>query len=365
MKITPKQVTIREVASGYKDEKENGVVGYGGKLDIRPKYQREFVYDDKKRNAVIKTVKKGFPLNTMYWVKNSEDSFEVLDGQQRTISICQFINEPISVEFEEDFPQSFSSLTSDEQEQFLDYELTVYACEGTDKERLKWFETINIPGVVLSDQELLNANYTGTWLSDAKKIFSKNNGAAYNLAKDYIKGEYNRQAFLERAIQWANNGKVADYMVKHQKDTNANELWLHFQAVIAWVKATFIVYRKEMKGIAWGELYGNFKNAKIDANELEARIKKLMSDDDVTNKPGIYDYVLTGDERSLSIRAFTDNQKREAYERQQGICTVCGKHFVIEEMEADHITPWSKGGKTVAENCQMLCKDDNRRKSAV
>ena len=366
MKIRSFNPTIREVAEGYVDEKEGGVVGYDGKLDIRPKYQREFVYNDNQRDAVVKTVKKGFPLNTMYWVKTGDDSYEVLDGQQRTISICQFINEPISVEFIEGMPQSFDSLTEDEKNKILDYKLNVYICEGTDKERLEWFETINIAGVVLTRQELLNANYTGPWLSSAKAIFSKNNGAAYNLASKYIKGEYNRQAFLERAIQWTNDGDVADYMVKHQNNPNANELWLYFQAVIAWIEATFITYYPEMKGIDWGKLYKNHKDDQINASELDKEIASLWGDEEVQNKRGIFEYVLSSkdknDSKFLSLRVFPENIKKAKYTEHAGICVHCGKHFEYSEMEGDHINPWSKGGKTVVENCQMLCKRCNATK---
>lgn len=365
MQIDLHKIKIREVIDGYKDSAEEGVVAYGGKLDVRPKYQREFVYKDKQRDAVIDTVKKGFPLNVMYWVKTAEDSFEVLDGQQRTISIGQYANGDFSVDFNGRLAM-FHNLTKEEKDQILDYELMVYFCEGTDKEKLDWFKIINIAGEKLTDQELRNAVYTGSWLSDAKLKFSKSNCAAYLLANDggaLLTGSPIRQEYLETALSWINNGEVSDYMAKHQHDKNANELWEYFQSVIAWVRNTFTNHRKEMANVNWGELYNQFKDKKLDAKKLEAEVAELMQDEDVTKKSGIYPFLLTGQERHLSIRAFNDKMRRESYERQKGVCVKCRKEFALEEMEADHITPWHEGGKTTAQNCQMLCKQDNRTKS--
>lgn len=361
MKIDLHQIPIREVIKGYKDSAEEGVVAYDGKLDIRPKYQREFVYTGKQRDAVIETIKQGFPLNVMYWMVKEGGNFEMLDGQQRTISIGQYINGDFSLN-----DRFFHNLIDEEQNQILNYELMIYFCEGTDKERLDWFRIINIAGEKLTDQEIRNAVYTGPWLSDAKLKFSKSNCAAYLLANDggqLVSGSPIRQEYLETALSWINSGKIEDYMAKHQHDSNADELWDYFQDVIAWVRATFTNYRKEMKGVQWGELYNEFKDEKLDPDRLEAEIEELMQDEDVTKKSGIYPYVLTRQEKHLNIRAFTDKMKREAYERQKGVCARCKKHFELEEMEADHIKPWHEGGKTIAENCQMLCKDCNRTKS--
>lgn len=361
MKIELNKIAIRKVIAGFKDSAEEGVVAYGGKLDVRPKYQREFVYKDKQRDAVIETIKKSFPLNVMYWMVREDGGYEVLDGQQRTISIGQYVSGDFSLN-----DLYFHNLTKEEQDQILDYELMIYFCEGTDKERLNWFTTINIAGEKLTDQELRNAVYTGPWLSDAKLKFSKSNCAAYLLANDggaLLKGSPIRQEYLETALSWINNDDVAGYMAKHQHDKDAEELWMYFQEVIAWVRKTFTNYRKEMANVNWGELHNEYKDKKLNPAKLEAEVARLMQDEDVTKKSGIYPYLLTGEERHLSIRAFNDKMKREAYERQKGICVKCGKKFEIEEMEADHITPWHEGGKTTAENCQMLCKDDNRRKS--
>lgn len=364
MNIKLKEITVRDLAEGYQDNNEEGVFGYRGKLDIRPPYQREFIYKDKQRDAVIDTITKDFPLNVMYWSVRDDGNFEIIDGQQRTISICQYVESDFSVKIGS-FPEyrAFHNLQIDEKEQILNYKLTVYLCSGTDSEKLEWFKTINIAGEELYPQELLNAVYHGSWVSDAKRHFSKSNCPAYGLGKDYLSGILNRQDFLETAIKWISEGNIESYMSKNQHEPNANELWLYFQSVINWVKAVFPNYRREMKGVEWGFLYNEFKVKKFDPNKLEKEIAKLMEDEDVTNKKGIYSYVLNRKEKHLNIRAFSPNQKREAYERQKGICPDCKEHFEIEEMEADHITPWHDGGKTISENCEMRCKEDNRRKS--
>lgn len=358
MKIELKEITVQQLTEGYEDNAEGGVIGYNGKLDIRPPFQREFIYKDKQREAVIDTITKDFPLNVMYWAVRDDGNFEVIDGQQRTISISQFVEGDFSYK-----NRYFHNLQKDEQEKILKYKLMVYLCSGTDSEKLEWFKTINIAGEKLYDQELRNAVYSGTWVSDAKRYFSKSGCAAYNLASDYMSGVAIRQDYLETTIKWISADDIEEYMADHQHEPNANELWLYFQSVISWVKAVFPKYRREMKGIEWGLLYNEFKDKKLDPKKLEIEIAELMEDEDVDSKKGIYSYVLTRKEKYLNIRTFSQNQKREAYERQKGICVVCGNYFGIEEMEADHITPWHEGGKTIAPNCQMLCKEDNRRKS--
>ena len=360
MKIELHEIAVGDVVEGYIDNAEEGVVGYDGKLNIRPKYQREFVYDENKRNAVIDTIVKGFPLNVMYWARNKDGSFEVLDGQQRTISFCQYVKSDFSVD-----KRAFHNLTEEEKLDILNYKLMVYFCDGNDKDKLNWFRIINIAGERLSNQELRNAVYTGKWLTHAKSIFSKSNCAAFLHSRDYVKGSPIRQEILETAIKWISEGDIENYMSIHQHDPNANDLWIFYRNVIDWVKLNFTNYRKEMKGIDWGTLYNKFNGLMIDTMNLENEIKDLMMDDDVTNNKGIYPYVLTRDEKYLSLRAFTESQKRTIYEKQKGICTRCNNYFEIDDMEADHITPWSKGGKTILENCQMLCKDCNRKKSNV
>lgn len=373
MKIELRKVTVREVAEDYRDNDEDGVVGYGGKLNIRPKYQREFVYNARQRDAVIETIRRGFPLNVMYWAVNEDGSYEVLDGQQRTISFCQYAAGDFSISID-GHPMAMHNLTQPQKDQILNYELMVYVCEGNDQDKLDWFKTINIAGAELTPQELRNAVYTGPWLTHAKSIFSKTNGPAYGLSSKYVTGTPIRQELLEKALKWKSGGKLEQYMSDHQHDQDASELWTYFQNVIRWVQETFTTYRKEMRGIEWGPLYDCYKDQQFDTDELERRTAELMQDFDVTAHKGIYTYLLTGDERHLSIRQFNDRDKRAAYERQNHKCangSRCrtpgnddGQHaFEIGEMEGDHIKPWSKGGKTIAENCQMLCIPCNRDKS--
>jgi len=358
MKIEFKEITVGELAEGYQDNAEDGVVGFGGKLDIRPPFQREFIYKDKQRDAVITTLTKEFPLNVMYWSVRENGYFEVIDGQQRTISVCQYVNGDFAHMF-----RYFHNLQPDEQEQILNYKLMIYLCSGTDSEKLEWFKIINIAGEKLTDQELRNAVYAGTWVADAKRYFSKNSCPAYGISSYYLSGSAIRQDYLETAIKWISRGNVEVYMANHQHDPNASALWIYFQSVITWVSATFTKKRKFMKGVDWGSLYNKYKDEKLDAKILEEKTAKLILDDDVTTKSGIYPYILTHDEKYLSIRGFSDAMKQKVYEKQNGKCVVCGEHFEILAMEADHITPWHEGGKTNEENCQMLCKDDNRRKS--
>lgn len=364
MEIKLSEILIKDLFEGYENNDEAGVKAFGGKLDVRPPYQREFIYKPDQQMAVIDTVHKGFPLNVMYWAVRDDGTFEVIDGQQRTISICEFLKNRFSVNLIGDGrPHVFGGLTPDQQERINNYKLTIYQCSGNASEKLDWFRTINIAGEKLTEQELRNAVYSGPFVTEAKKKFSKTNCLAYKIGNKYMSGTCIRQDYLETAIKWINEGKVSEYMAEHQQDPNADELWLYFQNVINWVTAKFKNYRKETKSVPWGELYNTHKDDKLDATELEKRIAKLMQDSDVQKKSGIYAYVLDGDEKHLGIRAFDDNTKREVYEKQKGVCKICGKHFEIEEMEADHITPWCKGGRTIADNCQMLCRECNRRKS--
>ncbi len=368
MTIDPKTIKIRDLVAGYIDDPDNGVRGYGGRLDIRPPYQREFRYDLKQKRAVIETILKEFPLNIMYWSVVGEDEYEMIDGQQRTLSICEFSNHDFNIEDKDRGTLYFGTLTKEEQDAFLDYDLTVYFCTGTDKEKLDWFRVINIAGERLLDQELLNAVYVGPFVTDARRHFSKDGCPASKIATDLLNGVAREQAYLATVLHWAARhdgiNEVSEYMAIHQYDPNANQLWLYFSAIVTWVRSTFIKYRKEMKGIDWSLLYDRYHEKIYDTTELENRIHNLMEDDEIMKKSGIYSYVLSGDLRDLSFRTFDRKQKREAYERQKGICPHCGKHFELEEMEGDHITPWVEGGVTTADNCQMLCKVCNRKKGA-
>ena len=361
-------VSIRDLVNGFTDTEEMGVYAFGGKLNVRPAYQREFVYDNKKRDLVIDSVYSGIDLGKMYWSVNDDGSYELLDGQQRTISICQYCANAFSMEFEKGVPMFFKNLDEEQRENILNYTIDIVVCKGATSEKLKLFQRLNVAGAVLTDQELLNAVYTGKWLTDAKKRFSKTGCVAYKIGNKLLTGAPIRQDYLETALDWISNGEkggIAKYMSDHQNDSDALPLWNYFNNVIEWVNTKFPNYRREMKGIDWGLLYNEYKDNSYDAEDLESKIKVLMMDDDVTAKKGIYEYLLSGDakENKLSIRAFTESQKRAAYEKQGGICPICGEFHEYEDMEGDHITPWSQGGKTIPENLQMICKSCNRKKS--
>lgn len=370
MKIEERKILVRDVVDDYFNDAEEGVRAYFDQLDIRPPYQREFVYKDAQRDEVIRTVMKGLPLNVMYWVDRGEafeddpdtPRYEVMDGQQRTISICEYFDGNFSVD-----DKYFNNLPDDQQEKFLNYPLFVYICEGTDSEKLDWFRIINIAGEQLTEQELRNAVYAGSWVSDAKRYFSKTGCPASQVGGDYLKGSSIRQEYLETAIRWiaATEGLTIErYMAAHQHDEGAVALWNYFRSIIDWVQAVFPKYRKEMRGLEWGLFYNKHKDrTDLNPKSLEEQVSALMVDEDVTRKSGVYEYVLTGNERALSIRAFTERDRRAAYERQNGICPMCGEYFEIAEMHADHIQPWSKGGHTTSQNCQMLCRDCNLKKS--
>ena len=364
MKIELKEVSVEDLVAGYSDKGDEGVVGYGGALDIRPAYQREFIYDGRQREKVVDSVMRGFPLNVMYWAKREDGSFEVLDGQQRTLSLCEFAVDgfPFDMRF-------FTNFTNAERETFLGYRLMVYVCEGTDKERLDWFRTINIAGVQLTDQELRNAVYAGPWTTDAKRHFSKKNCAAKKLGGDYVSGRFDRQEVLETAIRWLCAGEPEGYMALHQHDASAAPLWLHFQNVIAWVRTVFPHYRAKMKGLDWGRLFREYGANAYDPAALEKRVAQLWKDDEVQKQAGIFEFLLSGEapdkRKLLNLRTFSDAQKEAAYAKQGGICPACGKHFDYAEMQGDHIVPWSKGGKTLPDNLQMLCAKCNQSKGGA
>lgn len=375
-----KRITMSDLFNNYMDNAEEGVsvdIKIDGKLiktDIRPPYQREFVYSDDKRDKVIDTLVKNLPLGIVYLAKNNDGTMEVIDGQQRILSICKYLNGEYSVNGICDYldNKNFNVDTMKDTtiyEQIMSYDkLLVYIVEGSEDEKLAWFKTINIAGEKLTEQELLNANYVGEWLTDAKRKFSKSNCAAYKLGKDYVKGSPIRQDFLETALDWISDGNIAQYMSEHQSDANANELYLYFNNVINWIKVTFgdYNYRREMLGINWGRLYNKYHNNIYDTDALEEKIFKLMANEEVTDKKGIYEYVLSGENpelaRKLSKRTFCERDKRTAYERQKGICPIMNEHYAFEDMEADHIIPWWLGGTTTLDNLQMVWKHANRMK---
>lgn len=372
MTIKQIEVTIGEITKGYINNDEQGVRGYDGKLDIRPPYQREFIYNEREQEAVIHTVLNGYPLNVMYWVKRSDDAecpYEVMDGQQRTLSLCEYVDGKFSYEF-----KNFFNQPADIQKKILDYRLTIYVCEGDDSDKLEWFKTINIAGKQLNTQEISNAIYAGPFISDAKRHFSKSNCAAYRLGKDLVEGTPIRQDFLKTALEWMAShetrcGKphtALDYMAAHQHDPNSNNLWTYFQNVINWATTTFnpTKFRNIMKGLDWAKFYDENKDHTLDTENLAKRITALLQDGDVQRRKGVIPYVLTGDERHLNLRAFPDDIKLSVWAKQNHKCAICGKEFDFEFMEGDHITPWCEGGRTVIENCQMLCRECNRRKSS-
>lgn len=372
MKVELKMIKVKDVMNGFEDNGDNGVVGYGGKLDIRPAFQREFIYDSDEQQAVIHSVINGFPLNSIYWSVSGKDTYELLDGQQRIMSICNFCDGQFSIKVADGTPRAYHNLSNEDKNKIMDYELTVYFCEGTDNEKLEWFKIINVQGERLNDQELRNAIYCGSWLTDAKLHFSRIGSSAHGLSSKYVKAVANRQEYLETALKWISSSQsmtIEEYMSQHQHDSDASDLWIYYNAVIEWVKAKFPHYRNEMKGIDWGTLYNEYKNTKLDVAKLEKRIGELMLDDEVSNKKGIYYYVLDGKEKHLNLRTFTVNQKNKAYAKCKGICRMCKEegrpktHYEMEEMEADHIIPWIKGGKTEDKNCEMLCIEHNRHKS--
>ena len=372
MTIDEMDVTVGQIVDGYINNDEQGVRGYSGLLDIRPPYQREFIYSEKEQQAVITTVLHGYPLNVMYWVKRSEDAecpYEIMDGQQRTLSLCEYVAGHFSYEF-----KNFHNQPADIRQRILNYKLKIYVCEGDASEKLDWFQTINIAGKVLNDQEINNAIFAGPFVSDAKKHFSKKNCGAERLGKDLVNGTPIRQDFLKKALEWmaehetrqGHRQTVKGYMADHQHDPNANNLWTYFQTVLNWAITNFDMrkFKKIMKGLNWAELYDKYGTETLDTAEMGKRISDLMRDSEIQRQHGIIPYVLTGDEHYLDLRAFPEDIKLAAWEKQRHICSLCGREFDYEFMEGDHITPWREGGRTVIENCQMLCRECNRRKGA-
>ena len=372
MTIKQIEVTVGEITKGYVNNDEQGVRGYNGLLDIRPPYQREFIYNEKEQQAVITTVLHEYPLNVMYWVKRSDDAecpYEVMDGQQRTLSLCEYVAGKFSYDF-----KNFFNQPKDIQEKILNYPLTVYVCEGKASEKLEWFKTINIAGKPLNEQEINNAIFAGLFVSDAKRHFSKSNCGAYRLGKDLVNGTPIRQDFLKKALEWMADHETREghrqtavgYMADHQHDPNANNLWTYYQNVLNWAITNFDMkkFKKIMKGLDWALFYDKYHTVTLDTEEMGKRISALMRDSEIQKQAGIIPYVLTGDEHYLDLRAFPEDIKLAVWEQQHHICPLCGKEFDYEFMEGDHITPWREGGRTVIENCQMLCRECNRRKGS-
>lgn len=376
-------ITIEDICKGfvYNELEGKGLYGLNGKLVIQPEYQRNYIYADGKRDvAVIESTLKSYPLGLIYFTKVGENKFEVLDGQQRITSIGRFITEKFAIKDENGMEQYFTGLSADKQEKILTTPLLIYECEGTETEIKEWFKTINISGVPLNMQELRNAIYSGEFVTLAKEEFSNSQNSQNQKRGAYIKGVVNRQDYLETALSWVSKGEIDNYMSKHRHDDNILELKTYFNSVIDWASSIFLNIENEMCGLEWGRLYETYHNNSYDIEKVTKQVKELYSDSYIKNQKGIFEYILGGcqDTKLLEVRIFDDATKKSVYATQtkqaeeKGIsnCPYCAighdnnknKIWKITEMDADHVTAWSKGGATNINNCQMLCKSHNRAK---
>jgi hypothetical protein len=378
--------TVQEICEGftYNELEGRGLFGLSGKLTIQPEYQRNYIYADGKRDvAVIESLLKGYPLGLIYFNKLDGGNLEILDGQQRVTSFGRYVTGKFAIIDENDKPQYFSGLAKDKQERILNSELLVYECEGTESEIKEWFKTINIAGVPLNSQELLNAVYSGLFVTAGKAEFSNTQNANIQRWSAYVRGSANRQDFWERALEWVSSSKnisVGDYMSSHRHETHINEVKTYFNTVIDWVDALFSDLENEMCGLDWGRFYESYHNTSYDPRELSNRVQMLYGDPYVKNRKGIWEFVLGGsqDTKLLDVRVFDEATKKSTYKSQTSAaqavgvsnCPLCelghdanrAKVWKLEEMDADHVQAWSKGGSTSAKNCQMLCKSHNRAK---
>ncbi|QHB17542.1 HNH endonuclease family protein [Mannheimia pernigra] len=377
------QITIAKLCEGfqYNELEGKGLFGLNGKLTIQPEYQRNYIYADGKKDvAVIHSILKGYPLGLIYFNQTDDDKFEVLDGQQRITSIGRFVTNKFAILDQNNIPCYFSSLPEDKRQFILNTTLLIYECKGTESEIKEWFKTINIAGVPLNEQELLNAVYSGSFVTLAKAEFSNSQNANVQKWSAFVKGSVIRQDFLACALNWVSKGNISDYMSRHRFDENIAELKTYFTTVIDWVNTTFFDAKKEMCGLEWGRLYENYGKQAYDLSKINAEIDRLYDDPCVKNHKGIWEYVLGGmtDKRLLDIRIFDDKTKKDTYSKQtekakvanHSNCPLCAvsdnnnktKIWTLKEMEADHVSAWSKGGLTGAENCEMLCISHNRAK---
>ncbi|MRR51870.1 MAG: DUF262 domain-containing protein [Rhodocyclaceae bacterium] len=377
-------ITVTDICAGfvYNQLEGKGLYGLSGKLTIQPEYQRNYIYADgggKKEAAVIESLLKGYPLGLIYFNKVANDKFEVLDGQQRITSIGRFITNKFAI-MENGNPKNFDSLPADQQAKIRDSKLLIYECEGTETEIKQWFETINIAGVPLNDQELLNAIYSGPFVTLAKTEFSNSQNANIQKWSAYIKAEVNRQGYLERALEWVSKGDIGGYMSAHRNENNIDELKTYFNSVIDWVSTVFLDVLSEMRGLEWGRLYEEHHRKSYDPKKMSDEVKMLAADDYVKNGRGIFEYLLGGsvDTKLLDVRVFDTPVKRATYAKQTKVaeakgvsnCPHCSigktankrRVYKFDEMDADHVAAWSKGGKSSAKNCEMLCITHNRAK---
>lgn len=376
-------ITIEELCEGfiYNELEGKGLFGLSGKLTIQPEYQRNYIYAEGGRDAaVIESILKGYPLGLIYFNKVEDDSLEVLDGQQRITSIGRYVTNKFAVMDDHGNPQYFGGLAEDKKKKILDTTLLIYECEGTETEIKEWFKTINIAGVPLNEQELLNAVYSGKFVTLAKKTFSNSGNVNVQKWSSYINGSANRQDYLKTALAWVSKGNVSEYMSKHRYDNNITELQTYFNTVIDWVSATFETVHKEMRGLEWGRLYEQFGGTSYNTKTIDARVSQLYDDPYVTEKKGIFEYILGGEveKKLLNVRVFNAATKKTKYDEQtklakkKGVsnCPLCAisnnnkktKIWPLKEMEADHVSAWSKGGVTDISNCEMLCVTHNRAK---
>lgn len=377
-------ITVADICDGfvYNRLEGRGLFGLGGRLTIQPEYQRNYIYADgggKKEQAVIQSLLKGYPLGLIYFNKVGQDKFEVLDGQQRITSIGRYVTNRFAI-MDNGYPKIFDSLPADQQAEIRNSKLLIYECEGTESEIKQWFETINIAGVPLNAQELLNAIYSGPFVTLAKAEFSNSQNANIQKWSAYIKAEVNRQGFLERALDWVSKGDIGGYMSAHRKDNNINELKTYFNSVIDWVSTVFTNVLPEMRGLEWGRLYEEHHGKSYDPKKMSDEVKRLAADPYVTSRKGIFEYLLGGsaDKKLLAVRVFDDKVKQVAYAQQtqaaqgkgESNCPLCAigdtanksRIYKFNEMDADHVSAWSKGGESTAKNCQMLCITHNRAK---
>ena len=379
------EYTVHDISDGfvYNELEGRGLFGLSGRLTIQPEYQRNYIYADGKRDvAVIDSLLKGYPLGLIYFNKLEDGRLEILDGQQRVTSFGRFVTGKFAIVDENGMQQYFSGLAKDKQEKILNSTLLVYECEGTESEIKEWFKTINIVGVPLNDQELLNAVYSGPFVTLGKEEFSNSQNSNVQKWSAYVNGAVNRQDFWERALEWVSGGKanIGDYMSRHRFDTNINEVKTYFNTVIDWVSSVFKDVENEMRGLEWGRLYETYHETSYNPSKLSEQVQALYGDPYVKNRKGIWEYVLGGstDTKLLDVRVFDDATKKATYKAQTAEaemsetsnCPFCAlghdanksKMWKLEEMDADHVAAWSKGGQTSAENCQMLCKTHNRAK---